>query len=495
MNRKDKFYIFTHLISCFLAIGLVLAGTLLCHYKNFNFGILCIMVVVTYLLCIIKGIQKRTGRIIVSIFTVLTILLCALGIYCNPYWNSISLRSNVNWYSKELDAELTQEEALEDLEYAMHYLDKLHPAFYKDIPEVVQERYEQILAKLEEKETITVCELNQNIEYIFAVLRDGHSYVKYNVEEPHYMKDIYQFNQADYSLVAINDIELQELLKQKKDFYSYEVESWQLYLLKNDISCMEGLQYLGIDVIAGVKYTYESADGVREERMYFPEDFIIYDEYVKYNNIVQDANEEDSFVSYKIDKENDVAILTLTSCINNEEYKTCVKDMFIKVKELGIQNVAVDIRSNGGGDSRVTDEFIRYLDVSEYKSAGLEWRLGWLKIPFGGNMLTNNKDTQLTFYGNVYVLTSANSFSSAMLFAEYIGGNNLGTIIGEAPGNTPNGYGEVASFKLPNSQLYMSLSTKEFFRVDHTSVSELVEPDIPCNSDDAVTVLYETIGK
>jgi len=65
-------------------------------------------------------------------------------------------------------------------------------------------------------------------------------------------------------------------LKQKKDFYSYEVESWQLYLLKNDISCMEGLQYLGIDVIAGVKYTYESADGVREERMYFPEDFIIF---------------------------------------------------------------------------------------------------------------------------------------------------------------------------------------------------------------------------
>ena len=348
---------------------------------------------------------------------------------------------------------------------------------------------------MQEKETITVCELNQNIEYIFAVLRDGHSSVEYNVAEPHYMKDIYQFNQADYRLIAINDIELNELAKQKAEYYSYETESWQMGLLKSDISCLEGLQYLGMDVDAGVKYTYESAEGVREEHIYYPTDFLIYEEYAAYNSIPQETNEETSFVSYEIDKEKDLAVLTLTSCIYDEEYKVCVKEMFTKVKEQGIQNVAVDLRNNGGGDSRVANEFIRYLDVSEYKNMQFEWRLGWFKIPFGSNTITNDKVNDLIFSGNVYLLTSADTFSSAMNFTEFIVDNDLGTLIGEAPGNTPNGYGDIASFKLPNSQLLMFLSTKEFFRVDRTCTDELVEPDIPCDSDDAITVLYETIGK
>ena len=80
-----------------------------------------------------------------------------------------------------------------------------------------------------------------------------------------------------------------------------------------------------------------------------------------------------------------------------------------------------------------------------------------------------------------------------MNFAEYIADNHLGTLIGEAPGNTPNGYGDIAIFKLPNSQLLMQLSTKEFFRVDSENTSQLVESDIPCKREEAIGVLYETI--
>lgn len=111
-------------------------------------------------------------------------------------------------------------------------------------------------------------------------------------------------------------------------------------LLRSDISCLEGLQYLDIDTTAGVKYTYESPEGVREEHTYYENDFITYDEYVKYNNIVPNENAAASFVSYEINKENSIAILTLTSCVYDEEYKA----MFRQVKEKNIQNVAVDIR-------------------------------------------------------------------------------------------------------------------------------------------------------
>ena len=47
---------------------------------------------------------------------------------------------------------LTKKEAEEDLEYAMHYLKKLHPAFYKDIPAQVKQRYEAVLADFNKAE-------------------------------------------------------------------------------------------------------------------------------------------------------------------------------------------------------------------------------------------------------------------------------------------------------------------------------------------------------
>lgn len=88
---------------------------------------------------------------------------------------------------------------------------------------------------------------------------------------------------------------------------------------------------------------------------------------------------------------------------------------------------------------------------------------------------------------------SAGTFSSAMMFAEYVKDNELGLIIGEAPGNKPNGYGEIAAFKLPNSELFMQISTKHFYRADKSCKDELVIPDIECNREEAMAELYRCI--
>ena len=68
--------------------------------------------------------------------------------------------------------------------------------------------------------------------------------------------------------------------------------------------------------------------------------------------------------------------------------------------------------------------------------------------------------------------------------------HDLGTIIGEPPGNDPNGFGDVANFRLGNSGLYMSVSTKQFFRPDRECTDRLVEPDVKCESREAMEVLY-----
>lgn len=495
MKTQKRLYIILHTITCILAISMVPVSIFLIQIPNYMTILMCATCIITFILCFKATAKKWGRRIILTFLSLLAIAISVLGNYCNPYWNSLNFKGYASAYSKSLDTVLTTKDALEDLEYAMYYLDKLHPAFYTDIPDEVQQRYEEVLSDINEMESISVCELSQKIEYIFSVMRDGHSYVKSQTKDPHYMKDIYKFNQNNCRFVSINGIELPDLLNQTRDLYSYELESWQLRLLDSDLASKEGLQYLGFSTNDGITYTYESEDGVRTDHTYYTEDFIVYDEYVKYNQIEENDQRNIPFVSYEIDKANNIGILTLNSCIYNEEYKACVKEMFSEIKEQGIHNVAVDLRSNGGGDSRVADEFLRYLDIDTWENGRFEWRFGWFKIPFGNTTMTNDKYTDLTYTGEVYLLTSTKSFSSAMLFAQYIKDNELGVIIGEAPGNTPNSYGDIAVFTLPNSQLYMQLSTKEFFRINQESSSNLVEPDIPCEKDDAITVLYETIAE
>lgn len=494
MKTKKILCITIYIIVGLLAIATVPASVFLVQIPNYMTILLCAAFVLSFIFCLKIAVKKRGGRIVLAISSLFVIVVSVLGNYCNPYWNSIYFKGKVSYYSQPADTVLTVEEAKEDLEYAMYYLDKLHPAFYGNVPLEVQERYDMVLAKLNETDRITVCELCQDIEYIFSVLRDGHSYVKLNVEEPHYMKDIYHFNEENCVLKAINGIELEALLKQTQDAYSYELESWQLRRLKDDLSTREGLQYIGFSVDEGVVYTYESENGEREDYTYYAEDFLLYDEYVECNRIEETQEDDAPFVYYEIDEEKSVAIFTLNSCKYNDEYRACLKEMFTEMKEKQIGNVAVDLRANGGGDSRVADEFIRYLDVDTWNSGEYEWRFGWFRIPFKNTIVKNDRYDDLTFDGEVYILTSANSFSSAMLFPQYVKDNHMGTLIGEAPGNTPNSYGDVAMFKLPNSQLFMQLSTKEFFRVDRNNPSNLVEPDIPCESDDAMDVLYETIA-
>ena len=166
--------------------------------------------------------------------------------------------------------------------------------------------------------------------------------------------------------------------------------------------------------------------------------------------------------------------------------------MFEKIKEKNIGNIAVDLRNNGGGSSSVATEFIKYIDIDEYNELKSEWRLGTFNIKTKQHTIKNKKKNS-PFNGNIYVLTSIDTFSSAMLFSQYIKDNNIGTIIGETSSNNPNGYGEVVEFLLPNSNIYMQISTKKWYRINQNTEEEFIEPDIKCESKEAIFKLYDTI--
>lgn len=432
----------------------------------------------------IKGSGGCCSKCLLTLAATFAVVFVLFGSYCNPYWNSVNLKNSS--VTKVYDTELSYEEAKADIDFAMHYIKKDHPLFAHGVPAQAEQAYNEVLAELKTAPKIDVTLIHQKLQNIASSLNDAHTCAYEIYEDYRYLKDVYPRTQGGYMLTAVNGKGIAELLRENKDLFSYEVESRGINRLKQQLVTLQGLAYLGISPSDGVSYTWESAAG-EETVIYHGEDFVAYEEYVALNHIEQ---KNEPFVSYEIDKEHSLALLTLTACNYNDEYRECLKDMFAEVRENNIQNVAVDLRDNGGGNSMVATEFIRYLNADNYQTETSVWRLGCFAFAYGNGKVQNKKYSDLTFSGNVYLLTSAGSFSSAMMFAEYIKDNQLGTLIGEAPGNTPSGYGDIAVFSLPNSGLYMQISTKEFFRADAQAEENLITPDIECEASGALEALH-----
>ena len=342
-----------------------------------------LLVVIADLLIIIR---IRSGKGLKIPFSILSVLAVAIynvfGIACNPYWHSNTGYSNRPLPDSYADV-LTSQQAIEDLDYMMTFLKKDHPACYGGVPSEVLERYNNVKSELESLDTITVNELCRKTEYVLSCLHDGHTYT-FPQYDYHYLKDSYSDELAGYKTVSVNGLTIDELAKQSADLISYEAESWEITRIRSLYFTLEGLDYLGLDNTE-VTYVFEK-DGQTITRTYTQEDYALIDEI----EIKSDNSALQSFVSYKIDEEKSLAIMTLTSCRANSEYNKAVKDMFTEVKEKNIRHVAVDPVGDEGHP--VTVEDIHRIDVIFVFSAST------------GNYLAVTQDTKGTVYGGLVEL-------------------------------------------------------------------------------------------
>jgi hypothetical protein len=131
-------------------------------------------------------------------------------------------------------------------------------------------------------------------------------------------------------------------------------------------------------------------------------------------------------------------------------FETFVREVFAFADSNSVERVVVDLRENGGGSSAIIKPLI----------AGLKAR------------------PSLCAKGHLYALMGRSTMSSG-LFAALDLHNEVGAIlVGEPTGGKPNCYGEMRSFKLPNSQLDVCYAIK-YFRLVERGDPPSLEPDIP----------------
>ena len=203
--------------------------------------------------------------------------------------------------------------------------------------------------------------------------------------------------------------------------------------------------------------------------------------------------ERPRWVRFTIEEDASLGVFTLDACRVDDTYRSQLEAFFQAVHESGVQRIAVDLRANGGGNSRVVDEFIRYLDVDEYRSYGGAVRVSEASIAqrgangaepgfheFEGAVHHNARVTSVPpFGGEVFVLTSPATFSSGNWFAVVLGDNGLATILGEPTGNAPSAFGDVLTFALPETNFSFGMSFKRWLRPDPgRDPASTLEPDV-----------------
>lgn len=428
-----------------------------------------------------------------------------------------------------LSTTFTKDEALEDLEFVYKKLKERHPVWLEKTEEakllqkLVTAEYQNKKEIMATETSVSGADLYQQISEILALMKDGHTRCGIYTEEIKIIDD-FTANYAFGNPVVINGIDINQLYEVFKTRFSFEVDIaiktrfFNSYVFREDI-----LYLVGIDPTKPVTYTYETKNGkldfthnlVEKSKTFYPSKNDI-ESFLQTKNYSQEEIAEitdtamveyltpdkvdsakvvgnpQNWIWYTIDQKNDIGILTFRECTYNDEYIETVKKFFADVKEANINNVAVDLRGNGGGNSLVADEFIKHLNVDSYKTWDCAVRCGPVLKHFDNDFIKNDKyDTD--FSGNVYVLTNTNTYSAAMDFSMLIQDNNLGKIIGEPSSNKPESYGDILYFHLPNSKIQLCISFKKWYRIDQTKKDLLIEPNIPCPPQEAVSVLYDLL--
>lgn len=430
---------------------------------------------------------KIVTKIILLPVFCMSAIVCSFAPYLIPYWNSFTFK-NFNGAILNYDEVISKEAAMEDLNVLIDHLKKVHPMFGEGLTEDVENAYLQALERLETAETITVNGLRREIQSILHLIYDAHTSTYNNYPDDKYLKAFPQKSDEGCYVMSINGKSVGQIFEDAKPYVCYETEDG----ISIDLGSLATLDFYGYHA----PFSFEWTDGENViTEVFSEEDFVSWSEFLEIRNqYVHDNDKPQEFVFYEIDEEKSLAILTLTQCNYNQTYIDCVKSMFAEIMQKDIQNVAVDLRGNGGGSSFVGNEFIKYLPVEHYFDGPYDWRWGFFHFHSSGGT-RNRQHKDLMFDGNVYVLTDRNSFSSAKDFAMLIQDNHLGKIVGEPSANAVNGYGEVAVFHLPNTGLLVQISTKKWYRIDETNTDSYVMPDYPCDGQNAIEKLYEVIGQ
>ncbi len=207
-------------------------------------------------------------------------------------------------------------------------------------------------------------------------------------------------------------------------------------------------------------------------------------------------------------------------------FKAFLKNTFREIKAGGVQTLILDLRDNGGGDSRLGDALHAYLSDLDYPAVkrvdvkvtedikkfyrtllppGFRWIPLHRFVPVLHLIEQTPPGQSFEFYpdaaspqpwprpkadqfgGKLIVLTSQRTYSSAVIFAAPLKHFGRAVFVGEETGEPLIFFGENYTFDLPNTKLQAQVSHKAFTLVGAGDERTGIIPDIAAPAQHALS--------
>lgn len=213
--------------------------------------------------------------------------------------------------------------------------------------------------------------------------------------------------------------------------------------------------------------------------------------------------------SMAVDTTNNTAIITLNT-FSTGRLRKFFRQSFHYIHETGIDNVILDIRSNGGGKINLSTLLTKYVTRRPFKVADTAYAISgslgrytkYIKGKFFNNVglffLTRKRKDGLHHFGmwerktyhakrknhygdDLYVLINGSTFSASTLFSNDIKGQPGITLVGEEAGGGWHGNNGILipDITLPNTHLRCRLPLFRLVQYKHVPKNGLgVQPDI-----------------
>lgn len=202
-----------------------------------------------------------------------------------------------------------------------------------------------------------------------------------------------------------------------------------------------------------------------------------------------------------------IALLTLnTFHLDFDSYDSLLIHVFTEIQRLEIENLIIDVRANKGGNGNLVSTLVNYLTDKPYiTTAGSQvktseaTKLCYTTHPVLVNAIEQARkaegdkpeflklvdcfleaepgtltsfpkeintpeDNPLRFNGQLYVLTSKDTYSAGTLFSVIIKDNDIGTIVGEETSDNPTMYACIMLFELPSTKINIQNSAQYSLR-------------------------------
>lgn len=361
-----------------------------------------------------------------------------------------------------------------DLDALLRQIGAIHPAAVEAIPAAVIDAAQA--ARSELPDSMSRNEFAFVVNDILLALHDAHSSaaiglsgerlrlpLRWLAEGLAISRDVDELRRGD-QLVSLGGRSPDELMAGLRRLVPAENEWWIRHKGEGLLGDLAALAHLGVVTEPAV-----------EARLF--RDGQLISVAVKPGKLPADPSGRRPWVGFEIDEDASLGLFVLDQCRVDDTYTKTLRRFFQAVEDAGIERIAVDLRSNSGGNSAVTDEFLRYLGIDSFRNFGGAMRVseevirqrgiqaepGLHENPSGTRRVDRVADVE-PFRGELFVLTGNGTFSSANWFAVVIQDNDLGEIVGEPPGNSPSCYGDILTLDLPESAVTCTLSFKRFVR-------------------------------